>query len=396
MKDYTIQDTPEILPSPQKILLGQLNSNGDCIFATTIAKQIKNDFPGCHLTWAIGSMCKSIIDGNPDVDDIWVIPLKNIGEIERVWENFKQEALEKKQKGIFDKIFLTQIAPGNLHNYDGTIRSSIFRGYPYPITVSVTPILRLSSIEIEKVKRFAELHQLREKTHVILFETSPQSGQSFLTFDFAKEVAKNVISTIPNSCMILSSSVPFSSCDESIIDGSVISIKEHIELSKYCTLLIGGSSGISWSCTSDWAKHLPMIQLLKTDSIWFNSFVHDHERWGLPTNKIIEMVDCSSDHLYNCIITALLEGFDKSRCCYHETIHLPYNYFLPILNSLLRKGEFNNLLRFYFLNVKKIRMVRQLFIGLLLVIHFLIACHFKLALMSIKKWILEECRRNSH
>lgn len=395
MKDNKTQDTTEIIRGP-KILLGQLNSNGDCIFATTIAKQIKNDFPECHLTWAIGSMCKSIIDGNPYVDDYWIIPLNNICEIERVWENFKKEALKRKQKGYFDKIFLTQIAPGNLHLYDGTIRSSIFRGYPHPITVPVTPILRLTPNEIEKVKRFAELHHLREKAHVILFETSPQSGQSFLTFDFANEVAKKIISSIQNTCIILSSNLPFISSDESIIDGSEISIKEHIELSKYCTLLVGGSSGISWSCTSDWAKQLPMIQLLKADSIWFNSFVHDHEQWNLPTNKIIEMVDCSSDHVSQCIATALLEGFDKSKCRYHETIRLPFNYFQPIFNSLLCKGEFNKLWRFYILNAKKHRMCKQLFFGPLMVVLFLTQRHFKLALMSIKKWIIEYCGRNSH
>ena len=58
-------------------------------------------------------MCRSIIDGNPDVDVVWVIPLKNIGEVGEVWRKFEQEALEKKKQRVFDEVFLTQIAPGN-------------------------------------------------------------------------------------------------------------------------------------------------------------------------------------------------------------------------------------------------------------------------------------------
>ena len=46
---------------PKNILLVQLFSNGDCLYATTIARQIKQDYPGCKLTWAIASFCKDII-----------------------------------------------------------------------------------------------------------------------------------------------------------------------------------------------------------------------------------------------------------------------------------------------------------------------------------------------
>ena len=36
-----------------KVSLVQLDANGDCLYATTIARQIKQDYPGCHLTWWI-------------------------------------------------------------------------------------------------------------------------------------------------------------------------------------------------------------------------------------------------------------------------------------------------------------------------------------------------------
>ena len=370
---------------PKRILLGHLNSNGDCLYATTIARQIKKDYPGCHLTWAIGSMCRSMIDGNPDVDEVWEVPLKNIGEVGEVWRKFEQEALEKQKRGVFDEVYLTQIINGNLHNYDGMIRSSIFRNYPHEIMVPVTPVLRLSSREIENVRRFAERHRLNEKTHVILFETSPQSDQSALNFNFAKELADKIVSEFPKTCFILSSHQSFISNNDAIIDGSKLSLRENAELTKCCTLLVGGSSGISWICTSDWAKRLPMIQLLKSNAIWFNSFVKDHERWGLPTETIIEMKDCSIDKVYQCIATALIQGFDKAKSRYHERVRISLAYYQPILYELLRKGEYKKLLKFCSLNIQKNGLSPQLIWGSLRALFFETAHRLKSAILQINK-----------
>jgi ADP-heptose:LPS heptosyltransferase len=109
-----------------RILLGQLGSNGDCLYATAIARQIKHDFPGCHLTWAISPLCKAVIKNNPDVDAIWEV---EAGDWTRVfgdgWYAFEAESLQRLTRGEFDKIFLTQIAPANFRNYDGTVRASL-------------------------------------------------------------------------------------------------------------------------------------------------------------------------------------------------------------------------------------------------------------------------------
>ena len=147
----------------KRILLGQLSSNGDCLYATTIAKQIKYDHPKCHLTWAIGSICRSVLDGNPYVDEVWEILLKDTKEIVDIWPKFKQLAEERKRNGDFDEIYLTQIFPGNLQNYDGMIRSSIFRAYPNPITVPIAPVLKLLPHEIKNVRDFAVCHSLAKK-----------------------------------------------------------------------------------------------------------------------------------------------------------------------------------------------------------------------------------------
>jgi len=336
MKQLLLKRSParvsvEALQRRKRILLGHLNSNGDCLYATAIARQIKVDYPGCHLTWAIGSMCRSILDGNPYVDEVWEIPLENIREVPDVWQRFVREAGERKRGGDFDEIFLTQIVADNLQVYDGTIRSSIFRAYPRKITGPVLPVLRLSSIEVENVCRFAQHHRLAARSNVVLFECSVKSGQSFITPEYALEVAQDLIARVPSVSVILSSNIPIVSTDERIIDGSILSLRENAELTKYCCLLIGGSSGISWICTSDWAKPLPMIQLLKRDAFWFASFAYDYEYWGLPTDSIVEMTEYSSTKISECVLTIFTEGVKAARMKFNEKV-LPtfdsYEYFL--------------------------------------------------------------------
>ena len=55
----------------KKFLIGQLACYGDCLFATTIAKQIRHDYPDSHITWAVSSKYRSIVEHNPDIDKIW-------------------------------------------------------------------------------------------------------------------------------------------------------------------------------------------------------------------------------------------------------------------------------------------------------------------------------------
>ena len=336
----------------KRILLGHLGKYGDCLFATAVARQIKADFPDCHLTWAIGSPYRSVIRLNPYVDDIWEIGLTGEGEI-KAWAQFEQEAMKRKSRGDFDEVFFTQIMPRNVQNFDGTVRSSIFRNYPNRITVPVTPSLELSSIEIENVRRFAITHHLTEKRLVVLFECAAMSGQSYITRDFAFEVAKNILPIIPDSAVILSSKESFTMTDERIIDGSVLSFRENAELSKYCHLLVGCSSGISWLCTTKWAKPLPMIQLLSSDAFCFASFVYDHTQFGLPTDSIIEIPECTPDTVCRCILSVFSGGFEKARLQFHQRMKMPYGYYEPIHYQLLRDGKYKQAIHFLVVNLQR-------------------------------------------
>ena len=322
--------------TPRRILLGQLSCNGDILYATAIARQIKEDYPGCHLVWAASSLYRHVLDGNPFVDEIWEIPVASRAEIEPRWPSFVREAYDRKKRGEFDEVFLTQINPDNYKNFDGTVRASIFRGYPRPIRVPVTPVLRLFPDEVRRVKDFVTRTNFASAQHRVLFECASTSNQSFVTPEFALEAATLVLRDVPTAAFVLSSNLRVASPDPRIIDGSEVRFRENAELTKYSTLLVGCSSGITWISTSDWAKSLPMIQLLKRETSVFASVLHDAEHFGLPTDAILEMTDCSPAHLAACIVLALNEGLPTAKEKFHERIPLRLDfYFFTFIRAQL-------------------------------------------------------------
>ncbi len=328
------------MSQPERILLGHLASFGDCLYATAVARQIKQDFPGCHLTWAIGSMFRAAILENPFVDAVWEYPMTERREIVTTWAPFVREARRRLRRGDFTGTFFTQIAPGNYQNFDGTVRPSIFRGYPGPITVPIAPVLRLGAGEVERVHAFAERSDLSHQRHVVLFECGAASGQSFVTPDFALSVARILVGQMSDCVIILSSNVTVTSGHERILDASSLTVRENAELSRYCSLLVGGSSGISWICTSDWAKPLPMIQLLRGSTSMYASMLYDAEYFGLPTGNILEMTESTAAEVAGCIRIALTEGFPVARERYHRRLPVDLSfYFRTFVPAILKQGE---------------------------------------------------------
>jgi len=313
----------------KRILLGQLGLNGDCLHVTVIARQIKQDYPGCHLTWAISSLCRSVIEENPYVDQIWELPASSWDEIVvATWTRFEQEAQRRFAAGEFDEIFLTQVYPRNGQNYDGTTRVSHFRGYPGDFTVPLQSIIRLRHEEVQRVREFAEQNHLARYRHVILFECKSGSKQSFVTPEYALHVSQGILNIIPECGIVLSSNIKIASQDDRIIDGSVLSLRENAELTKYCTLFIGCSSGITQIVLTDWAKPLPMIQLLSGATSVYASVVHDLEYWKQPISHILEMTDIPPEKLIECIIVAFTKGFSDARSRFHQYIPLNFTFYL--------------------------------------------------------------------
>lgn len=329
-----------------KFLIIQLGHFGDCLYVTTIAKQIKNDFPFSHITWAIASRYRSILDGNPDVDRVWEISTSKVYPCDPDWKPFLLDVHKRKGDGEFDEVIFPQVLPFNLKNCTGTIRGTLLNSYPKPITVPVTPVLRLSQKEIENVKNFAFRNRLADFQQVVLFECNPTSKQSPVNISMAIRIAEYITKQNKEVLFIISSIQSLSTSNDRIVDASEISFRENAELIRYCDLLIGCSSGITWVSTSEAAKKIPMIQLLSPDYFLCHGVKFDHALWNLNTHNIIEMTDYDEQKATNCIEAALL-NFNECAKQYQQEYIVDYYHFSRIVNLQLELYEFLKIFRMY-------------------------------------------------
>ena len=252
-----------------RILLGQLGANGDCLYATILARQIRHDHPLAHLTWAISSQCIGLLRNNPDVDEIWEIPTAGWEQHETMWRVFEREATRRLIKHEFDHAVLSQIWPNNFQNYDGTVRPSILRAYGKPITVPIENVICLTPEEEEGVEKFAAGTGLMSFDHRILFECSSKSGQSLMTPDLAQAVAERVYAALPNAIVLFCTNMAMRLRHGNSRHAGSLSLRQCAKLTEYCTLFVGCGSGGTVAATSTAAKRLPMITLLEG---WHLSF----------------------------------------------------------------------------------------------------------------------------
>jgi lipopolysaccharide heptosyltransferase I len=65
--------------SPQRILIIKLSSLGDIVHALPAVAALRQQFPLAHVTWLVKASWATILDGNPDIDDVWAVEfsLKN-------------------------------------------------------------------------------------------------------------------------------------------------------------------------------------------------------------------------------------------------------------------------------------------------------------------------------
>jgi len=367
----------------KKILLVQLYSNGDCLYATTIARQIKEDFPGAHLSWMIASFCKGILQNNPYVDEI--IDTSEVAKNDvNAFRKLRKKILKDKADGKWDEVFITHNMDKNLALYDGTIRGMIFRAYPFPVKVPVQPVLVLSEQEKNKVQAFADAHRLEHYSNVILWEYAPQSGQSQLSFEFVTSVAERITKT-EGTLVILSSAKAFRSTDR-IIDASGLSVRENAALTHYCSLLIGCSSGITWINTSSAARQLPMVQLLDPGAYFMNAPSTDFKRYGISTAQLIQLCNYDENKIVDLIGMISSKGFNEARAQFNQSLPLQFNTTRKIVYNLLCYLQFGAVRKHYQVMTsvygKHPAFLKQFWWGI-------IGFPFKLIANKWKKWVLK-------
>ena len=304
-----------------RVALVQLAAYGDCLFATLVARQIKRDYPGCHLTWVIGDKFASILDGNPHVDAVHKIVLTSRGEaFSSGWEKAKSWVADQLRIGNLEKAYFTQIFPNNLRYYDGLIRTTIYGAYGKPITGPHLPELFLTEAENRNVADFAVKHSLREFEHVLLFECGPGSGQSPMTPARAEALAHAVGKSHPEVVFLISSSETLARPTSQVVDASCLTYRENAALARHCTGLVGCFSGITVLTTSTAGKALPMLQILtKPNGIFrWGSVAMDFRRSGLDENRVIEMEEPGDTRIISCIERWLSESHSAARRQFHE------------------------------------------------------------------------------
>lgn len=325
-----------------RILLGQLGSNGDCLYATAIARQIKHDFPDCHLTWAISSLCRGVIDNNPHVDAVWEVELTGWPDMKEVWCRFEEEAWQEVALGTYDLAYLTQIFPNHFCNFDGTVRPSMFRNFPRPITVPVQPVIRLTETEERRVDDWAAEKGLAGYRKAVLCECSSKSGQSFVTPSLMVDVAKIVGENDPDIAFILSTHEEIHADSPQIIHGGDLSMRETARLTHHADLFVGCGSGLTVVTTSSAAKPaLPNMQILSEATSVFASFKHDFDYFGLPSDHFVETTSSEPEMLARMVLSALNDGLSACRMKYGRVIPVEFQHYLDLIDqTLVRPGHY--------------------------------------------------------
>jgi hypothetical protein len=327
-----------------KAAIGQLDANGDCLYATMIARQIKADHPECHLTWWISSRCAHLLECNPFIDDVIVIPVPNWESTSRevAWATLKSEML-RTQAGPepFDRVWVPQIFPGNFRFFDGTVRPSMVRSYGGKITVPVDPVIRLTPREHGRVAEFSSRHRLEERRHVVLFECSSNSGQSHVTPEFAIKVADRLAARLPDVLVLLSTMRPLGRLPSHVVSAGELTMRENLALLDHCSCFVGCGSGLTVVATCDDAKPLPNVQILSASRSVLASFRHDFEYWGKPVERFIELPDGTASAAAACIERCLVEGLAAARAEFHEPVPVTFDFlFKMVETALIQRGLF--------------------------------------------------------
>ncbi len=323
----------------KKILLGQLGANGDCVYATILVRQLRQDNPDAHIVWAVSSHCAGLLKNNPHIDEVWEIPVQGWDQHEMMWRVFEREAVRRYIRREFDEILLSQIWPNNFQNFDGTVRPSILRSIGRPLTVPIENVIRLTEDEIEKVEDFVRESGIAEFEHRVLFECSSKSGQSFVTPEFAQEVARKLYSILPNSTVILSTNEPVSLADERSRYAGNLSLREIAHLTRSCSIFVGAGSGCTVLATSTAAKPMPMVQLLACSTSVFASFAHDFEYFGLEHPGIIEMTDEDTRRVASCIALVCRDGINAARDEFSGLIPVTFDYYKTLIETCLLRQQ---------------------------------------------------------
>jgi hypothetical protein len=112
--------------------------------------------------------------------------------------------------------------------------------------------------------------------------------------------------------------------------------------------LVGCSSGITWLSTSDWAKKLPMLQLLNRDSQFFAGVEYDFKIHKLDSSRIVELVEFDREKVIQCINGLISQPISKVKKQYQQEYKPGIVHLELVITRLMGTGaSLETLLKFY-------------------------------------------------
>lgn len=262
-------------PSQKKSLIGIaiFHGLGDILNATIIARQIRADRPDAHIVWYTSAKYASVLNGNPDIDEI--VPLEGDPKaLDRTIEKIRTER-------TWDAFFVPAPYMAYATLPGGDLTELMLATYDRPITVPLRPVMVLSEQELEHARRWwAQLPSDRPR---ILIETEYFSQQSPWDRSFALALLEALKQHRPVFVFTAKNRPPYLDelrkeypdciwCD--------LPFRLNAELYNLCDAFIGVSSAISCLCNSTWCRQdVPHIEVVSGPhwSTWH--FRHHTRRW---------------------------------------------------------------------------------------------------------------------
>jgi REP element-mobilizing transposase RayT len=356
-----------------------LFSNGDCLLALPILSEIRKEHPYALITWQVAPFSKHFLLNNPEIDVI-----SETDEVKKYniksFRKYKSRILMEYKKDIWDKVYFLQPTDTNQANYDGTIRSMLYNTFGR-IPTDIVPKLYLTNDEISTCSKFSVKHNLSSFNKVILFEFAPQSGQLKIELADALFIA-NQICKDENVAIVLSSSIKMINNNPKIIDGSELGIRETGGLLKYCHLVIGCSSGLSWMATSNIGYNIPLIQIIDPFALWVNPMSRDFKQMNI-TQPLIELYSFDKQTIIECVNLAL-SSFEQSRNKFQKELPISFRTTYVTIYNLLCYFQISSILKHLKLNIERFGFHPKLIFAIIL---SLLSFPFKLCRNTIVKKI---------
>ncbi len=345
-----------------KILIVLLFSNGDCLLSEPVLSNIKKKYPNAHITWNVASFSKNFLLNNPNIDSL--IEVNEVAKYDIVsYRKYKLKIEHQIKNKLWDKVYFLQLTDTNQANYDGCIRSMLYNSYGENMETSVVPQIYLTKEESDKALAFVNKYNLNHFENIVLFEFAPQSGQLVMSAMDAIEIANKITTQNNNVAVIMSSSSKLDINNRNIIDGSELGIRETGALLKYCHLLLGCSSGLSWMATSNIGNNIPLIQIINPKALWVNPMSRDFE-WFQINQPIKELYEFNINLIVECVRFSLV-SFDQARLMYQKKLPISFNTTKVTIYNFLCYLQLKSIYKHIKLNVKKFGFHHLLIIAII-------------------------------